>query len=287
MQSMTAYSKIIENNIEVEIATYNSRGLDCHFFMPKEYTFLKDKIQKIISKKLNRGRVDIRIFIKRELSDNFAINLDTNKLKIYKKALSDIDKVLNTKTKLTASFIFKHSKIIDEELSFNVDEEFEEIQKIIEKALTKLCAMRKKEGTFLSKDISKRLKIIENYLKKIEERAPKLIEIYKEKLIKKLDKHLDKKFEIDQNRLHQEILLFTDKIDITEEIVRAKSHLKQFKTIIKKTEPIGTKLNFLIQEFLREFNTIASKVSDDKTSHIVVDLKTELEKIREQVQNIE
>ena len=289
MKSMTAFSKAITNNkkylINVEIKTYNSKNIDYAFFVPKEYMFLKDKIQKIVSSKIKRGRVELRFFIERKFNEAYNFELDIKKLKAYKKAISKIDKLLGTKTNLSTSFLLKESKIIKENLK--IDEEFQIVEKTIFKAINELDKMRKKEGTFLSKDILKRLKFIETNINKIEKKLPPLLPKYKAKLKKRIEKFNIDKIKIDDNRLYQEILFFADKIDVTEEIVRVKSHIQQFKSILKENIPIGQKLTFLLQEFLREFNTITSKVTDDKITHIIVNLKTEIERIREQVQNIE
>ena len=171
---------------------------------------------------------------------------------------------------------------------FDCDAYWPKIKEAVDQAVNALVAMREAEGRNIVADFYKRLDLIEQNVLEIETRSPQVVEEYQAKLSERLDALLEsKKITADPDRVLQEVAIFADRVSITEEIVRLKSHIRQFRLILDATQPVGRKLDFLIQEFNREANTIASKANDFELAKIVVDVKAEIEKIREQVQNIE
>src|SRR5699024_3235531 len=261
---------------------------DISINMPKHITFLEDKIIKIIKKDIHRGKVFT--YISLEYVDDAQIDVEIDKplAKKYKEALEDLSKELDLGEDMSLDQIINIPDIIktkrrdvDEDLILN------SLTQALNIALDNIVKMRVIEGSELKKDILIKLSNIENYLRSIEERSPEVIIEYKNRLEEKISILLDDSIPLDEDRLNNEVAYFIDKSGIDEEIVRLGSHIKQFRSILEENTPIGRKLDFLIQELNREINTIGSKTNDKIISQYVVDLKFELEKIREQVQNIE
>ncbi|MBF0230764.1 MAG: YicC family protein [Desulfamplus sp.] len=321
IKSMTAYSEAShnENSIQcnVEIRSYNSKNLDIALYLPRAFNRYEDAIKKLIAAKLSRGRIEIRVVIEDQSDDCAMFQVDIPRALSYYKALLQLKEQLNSQFPLDSGFSTDSGITIQQILEGkdmikpaekSQDNDiliWETIVKSVDSALNNLEAMRKNEGENLSKDLLDRLNYIETGLLKVEEEASLMPAIYRDRLMDRIkfligtskdkvntDNITDKKIEdfehlIDPVRLAQEVAILADKSDISEEIVRARSHISLFRDIIKSDEAGGRKLNFLIQEFNREFNTMGSKSGKAELSHIVVDLKSELEKIREQIQNIE
>lgn len=292
VKSMTGYGKgEYENELykfTIEIKSLNHRYNDISINMPKHITFLEDKIIKIIKKDIHRGKVFT--YISLEYVDDAQIDVEIDKplAKKYKEALEDLSKELDLGEDMSLDQIINIPDIIktkrrdvDEDLILN------SLTQALNIALDNIVKMRVIEGSELKKDILIKLSNIENYLRSIEERSPEVIIEYKNRLEEKISILLDDSIPLDEDRLNNEVAYFIDKSGIDEEIVRLGSHIKQFRSILEENTPIGRKLDFLIQELNREINTIGSKTNDKIISQYVVDLKFELEKIREQVQNIE
>jgi len=276
------------HNFSVEIKTVNHRYNDIMIKMPKHLNYLEENIKKYIKKYINRGRVEVYINVEYVSESPIDVSIDVPLAKSYKSALESLIEELNIEYKvglediLTLNDVVKtERKDIDKDIVWNC------LTKALDIALDSVKAMRIEEGIALKKDIECQLNTMNHMILEIEKRAPFVVKEYKEKLQQRIKELIDEEHDLDDERLNYEVALFADKSDINEEIVRFKSHMKQFLQSLEYDEPIGRKLDFLIQEMNREINTIGSKASDLYITNYVVDIKSELEKIREQVQNIE
>ncbi len=292
INSMTAYSEaaLTQNDIraEVEIRSYNSKNLDVALYLPPFCRRFEDGVKKIAAEHLSRGRVEIRISVRDESQASTGFVVDEQRALAYFKALS----VLKTRLALDADItldqvIAGRDMILDEEKEPDFDLVWQVVSATVTEALALLKTMRAVEGENLVRDLEARMAFIETELATIEADALEIPEIYRQRLMERLARLTAGVETLDPVRLSQEVAILADKSDISEEIVRVYSHINQFREILASNEPAGRKLNFLIQEFNREFNTMGSKSSQAELSHRVVNLKSELEKIREQVQNIE
>lgn len=292
INSMTAYSEaaFTENDIsaEVEIRSYNSKNLDVALYLPPFCRRFEDGVKKMVAERLSRGRVEIRISVKDESQASTGFAVDEQRALAYFKALSALKNCLALDADITLDQVIAgRDMILDEEREPDFDLVWQVISATVVEALAQLEAMRAVEGENLVTDLEARMAFIETELATIAANAHEIPEIYRQRLMERLSRLTAGVETLDPVRLSQEVAILADKSDISEEIVRAHSHIKQFRKILASNEPAGRKLNFLIQEFNREFNTMGSKSSQAQLSHRVVNLKSELEKIREQVQNIE
>ncbi len=292
INSMTAFSQV--SNIydtftaDVTIRSYNSRHLDINYSCPESCQVFEEDIKKIISKTHARGRIEIRLSIKEDVKDLDLYEVDTAKTASYYLALKTIKEDLKLEADISMTDILTARNVITpSKRQWDLKNLWKAIEPSIKTASINLGIMRKEEGENLYSDLSKRMTFIEDNLKHIEKDAAAIPKAYKKRLMERISFLTSDTEVIDPVRISQEAAILADKSDVSEEIVRLHSHIKQFKTILDSDESQGRKLNFLIQEFNREFNTIGSKAGNASLSHIVVDLKSELEKIREQVQNIE
>lgn len=293
VKSMTGFGRAASEEgrdkvFSVEIKSVNHRYLDINTRMPKAMIPLEEKIRRKIKEYLNRGKVDLFINYKNYgKSDSIAtLNLDFAKtyvgaLKVLKNEFSDL------KDDLSLSLVSRHPEVISiEEKEESLDEIWEEISNLLDISLKAMLEMREFEGDKLKEDIILKSNEIENLVSKIEEKSTVIVENYKLRLEDRLADILGK-VEVDENRLAMEVAIFADKVAIDEEITRLKSHIKHLRETLELSEPIGRKLDFIMQEMNREANTIASKSTDLDITNNVIDIKNTLEKIREQVQNIE
>ena len=215
------------------------------------------------------------------------INVDMGLAKAYGKALHDIKQELGLLAPITPAEIAGYQDVLRvEEAQQNLDEAEPVIMEAFDMALKNLVAMREAEGANIQVDLLKRIEILEGFVEQLAVLAPEIVANYRQRLEKVLNEYLNTQ-EIDEARIIQETALYTDKVNYTEEIVRLRSHFAQFREIISADEPVGRKIDFLIQEMNREINTVASKANSAGAAQIVVDVKSEIEKIREQIQNIE
>lgn len=289
---MTGYGKgEYENELYrfiIEIKSVNHRYNDIGIRMPRHIAYLEDNIKRAIKEKISRGKVDV--FINLEYVEESAIDVkvDIPLAKSYKSALDNLINALNLKDEVRLNNILGMSDVIKAEKK-DIDENLIThcLENALDIALENITQMRLKEGQELKKDILIKIETIEKNINLIEERAPFVVIEYKEKLSERIKELLKDSIELDEDKLGNEIAFFADRSSIDEEIVRLKSHTKQFISILNEEGSIGRKLDFLIQELNREINTIGSKANDILISSHVVNLKAELEKIREQVQNIE
>lgn len=291
LKSMTGYGRsqqtIDGRDILVEIKAVNHRYFEFNTRIPRAYAYLEDKMKALVSSSVSRGKVDVSINIFTVEGKDAEVQVNLELARGYVNALRSIKDELNLLDNLSLSSISRFSDIFlvtkteeDEEVIWN------EVKQVAQEALDKFIEMRVIEGERLYADIQSRLNLIEEYVTKIEELAPKTVADYKERLYAKLNDILENK-NIDEQRVLTEVALFAEKIAVDEETVRLRSHLKQFNTLIQSKEPVGRKLDFLVQEINREVNTIGSKCQDLAVTSIVVEMKSEIEKIREQIQNVE
>lgn len=298
LKSMTGFGRgqyEDENfSVTVEMKTVNHRYNEVAIRLPRFLNPLEDKIRKTILKTVNRGRIDVFINADYTSSENCTLKVDKNLAAAYHRALQEVGSAIGLEelTLNSAQEVMYLSRCQDvinvKEGFFDVETVWPKVEQAVAEALKNLVAMRETEGGNIYGDFIHRADLIAEKLTQIEARSPMVVEEYQAKLTDRLNNLLaDHNITVEPERLLQEVAIFADRASITEEIVRLKSHIKQFKNIINSDQPVGRKLDFLIQEFNREANTIASKANDYTLAQIVVEIKAEIEKIREQIQNIE
>ena len=271
----------------VEMKSVNSRYLDVNIRMPKSIISLEEEIRKMISNSLNRGKVDVFINIKNYNEGAGVPKVDINLAQGYLQCLKEIEEKLNIKNDISVMQIARFPEVITMiEEEDKIDEIWEELKPLISSSLDMMINMREVEGEKLKEDILIKINQIEDLVSKVEEFADSILKVFKQKLEERL-KDLLGNVEVDENRIATEVCILADKATVDEEIIRLNSHINQVRETLKLNEPIGRKLDFIVQEMNRETNTIGSKSSDIKMTNIVIDIKNILEKIREQVQNIE
>ncbi len=292
INSMTGFgSAVISSKVgklTLEITTFNKRFLEINILLPEIFNFMEIAIRKYIAKKIIRGQVLAKFEFFPSEKNVFSLLPNANYLKSVKKALEKLSKDLKYKRdEITFEFLLSQTKYFPEEKIKDVTILKKMIFCTMKKALDSVVQMRKKEGKIIETDLIKRIFVIKKQLTFIEKKAPVTKQNFEKKLqLKFRDIFIDKK-DI-EDRILKEVAIFADKIDITEEIVRLDAHLKEFLLLLKtKRGAAGRKLEFLLQECLRETNTITSKASDAKISKAAVEIKDEIEKIKEQLQNIE
>ena len=289
MLSMTGYGRAeyAENgiNLVVEIRSVNNRNLDFNCKTPRMFMALEDVIRKTVQSHVKRGRVDLFVNFSDTREKTSAVEIDLNKANAYVEASKTIAEKFGLENDFSVSMIMKSPDVIIDGATPDATE-FEDIVKTtVENACIKLNQMRKIEGEKLVFDMLSRMDTISNLAEKITERAPLVAKEYKDKLKNRIEEFL-KDVKYDETRLLNEVAFYTDKVNIDEELTRLKSHVSQFKKIINSEES-GKKLDFLMQEFNRETNTICSKSNDIEVTRFALELKNEIEKVREQVQNLE
>lgn len=271
----------------IEMKSVNNRYLDLNIRMPKFMILLEEEIRKIINTRLNRGKVDVFINYKSYDKASAMPKLNLEVAKGYYNCLNELQKEFNIENDITVSKLANFPEVLTlEEKEENLDEVLEEIKPLIETSLDKMLEMRIREGEKLKEDILIKLDAIEEKVKIIENFAEDLPKTYKQKLEERLSE-LTKGLNVDEERIAVEVAIFADKVAIDEEVIRLKSHIGQMRKTLNLEEPVGRKLDFIVQEMNRETNTIGSKANDINITNIVIDIKNLIEKIREQVQNIE
>ena len=292
IKSMTGYAgtdiSTDKLTMTLEIRGYNSRHLDIALKISSRYAMLEEKIKKAISEKAARGRVEIKLSIQEtlETADIFRIN-ETMALAYYD-VLARLKATCRLNEDISLALLTAKNGIIETaEPGVHPDEIWPLIEETLYAGLAEFDAMKQNEGASLAADLNERLAFIENAIHAIETKTGDLLAVYQEKLQTRITALTQGVIDIDAARIAQEAAFIVDRSDISEELVRAVSHLKQFRQLMASPEPAGRPLNFLLQEFNREFNTMGSKAGDAEVAHTIVAVKTELEKIREQIQNIE
>lgn len=292
IKSMTAYATAQYSThqlaVSAEIRSYNSRYFDLVLRIPSGYQSLEEKIKEYISGHVIRGRVEIKIQIEMDAADANGFEIDHAKAQSFYAALNQLKDAFGIKSEISMDLFLSPGGIIKPaDIAMDTEAVWPSIRDCLQHALEELDAMRKREGDFIAQDLLKRLAHINLQLEQIRAESTGLLDMYQQRLKERISALTGDIVEIDPGRIAQEAAILADRSDISEEIVRAESHLKQFLHMMKSDEPAGRKLNFLLQELHREFNTMGSKIGNAEISHRIIDVKSELEKIREQIQNIE
>ena len=293
--SMTGcgYARVVGSDsiITVEIKSVNSRYLDLNIKMPRMYSRTEEKIKALVSKYTTRGKIDI--YVSSEAlpgSEDAFITLDEAYLTNYLACLRTLNEKYGLKDDISVMTVAQNRDVFTTAKStdYTVEELWERIEGAVTSALEDFSGMKKTEGKKLGEDILSKLSVISSFVDVIEKAAPAVVDEYSKRIHERVQEVLDGK-DVDETRIIQEVAIFADRVAIDEELVRLRSHIGQFTKIITETgdEPCGRKLDFLLQEINREINTTGSKCNNADIAKVVVDAKSEVEKIREQVQNIE
>ncbi|HHW30203.1 MAG TPA: YicC family protein [Clostridiaceae bacterium] len=291
IRSMTGFGRCIYQQdgreFQVEIKTVNHRYTDIFIKMPRNIMFLEDKVRDLISKNLSRGKIDVYILYKSLTETSKLIFLDEAVAASYMEAVKKLRDKYGLKDDISVSLISQFPEVFRVE---NVQEDEEAIwsvlQVAVQNALDALIKMREQEGETLKKDLIQKAESLESTIDRITLRAPEVVKEYKIKLENRIKELLEQQT-IDESRIATEVAFFADRCSIDEELVRLRSHMHQFVDTLNMEQPVGRKLDFLIQEINREVNTIGSKANDLEITKNIIELKSEIEKMREQVQNIE
>lgn len=291
LKSMTGYGraqKILSGrDILVEIRSVNHRYYEYSSRIPRTYNYIDEKLKALLKNSISRGKVDISVSINNIEGRDTEIAINKGVAEGYLNALRSVSAELNVDDDLTLSKLIKLPDIFNVQKTPDDEEQvWNDVAEVAGEALQKFVAMRETEGEKLRSDVLAKARLISEMVSKVEELSPLTVEAYREKLFRKLSEVLEGK-DIDQQRIVTEAAIFSEKIAVDEETVRLKSHISQLEEMLDSGEAIGRKLDFIVQEMNRETNTIGSKAQDLNITKIVVDMKAELEKIREQIQNIE
>jgi len=289
VKSMTGYGKgeglTSLGKIQVEVRSLNHRFLDLNIKVPRYLMVFESKIRELVTQYVKRGKVDLFLRVDHSEKGPFKIKIDWKLLESYFQAFKEVKARYKIKGEISFSDLIDIGLIFFEEPEIT-EETWEEIGPIIKRALVELIERRTFEGERILQEIRERLGIIESLIIQIEERASELPEYYRQKLLERIS-NLCKGLELDEKRLEQEVAFLVEKSDIREEIVRLKSHVQSFREELQKEGAIGKALDFLLQEMNREANTIASKSSEFSIIKNALKIREEVEKLREQVQNVE
>ena len=291
VKSMTGYGRARETlngrDITVEVRSVNNRYLDCTVKVPRTYIFVEDAVKSRVQKAVSRGKVDVFITIDATAADETVVAVNEPLARGYYEALTKLREMFALEGEFSAATLAKFPDVLT---VTKAEEDLEsvagDICAVLDGALEAYNTMRTAEGAKLCEDIDGRVTTIETVVGKVEERSPQTVAAYREKLLARMQEVLQSTT-VDESRILTEAAIFADKIAVDEETVRLRSHIAQLRTMLRSEQPVGRKLDFLIQEVNRECNTIGSKCNDLTIAQDVVNMKAEVEKIREQVQNIE
>ncbi len=291
IKSMTGYGRYEyadeARKIVIDMKSVNQRFCDVNVKVPRAYGYLEDKIKEYVSSSISRGKVDVFVYIENYSSENKLITLDKALCDNYYSLVSQIKEEYGLKDDITLSNLLRFQDIfVVRQEEEDKDAAWEMMKKALVPATEDFINSRVREGERMLLDLKEKADNIRELVKKVEERAPGIVKDYAEKLRERM-KELLGDTSIDEGRLLNEVGIMADRVCIAEELVRLKSHLVELDKILALNEPVGRKLDFLIQEVNREINTIGSKSNDIEAARLVVDMKSEVEKMREQIQNIE
>lgn len=291
IKSMTGFGRFeileAERKVTVEMKGVNHRYLDVNIRMPKKLNFFESSIRNLLKQYASRGKIDIFITYEDMTETQVVLKYNETLAREYMGYYKKMEETFGLENDVKVSTLARCPEVITmEEQAADEEELWNVLKKALEGAFTQFVETRTAEGEQLKKDLIEKLDGMESYVEQIEERSPKIVAEYREKIEEKV-KELLADTQIDENRIAQEVVLFADKICTDEETVRLKSHIRHMKETLKTSEGIGRKLDFIAQEMNREANTILSKANDLETSNLAIELKTEVEKVREQIQNIE
>ena len=291
VKSMTGYGRARETlngrDITVEVRSVNNRYLDCTVKMPRTYIFAEDAIKARVQKAISRGKVDVFVSIDTSGADVSVVTVNEALARSYYDALRQLKTSLQLEGEITPMALAKFPDVLSvSKAEEDLESVAADICQVLDEALCAYNEMRAVEGVRLAEDIAGRVTTIESVVTKVEERSPQTVAEYRARLTNKMNEVLQSTT-IDESRILTEAAIFADKVAVDEETVRLRSHIAQLRSMLQGAEPVGRKLDFLIQEVNRECNTIGSKCNDLTIAQDVVNMKAEVEKIREQVQNIE
>jgi uncharacterized protein (TIGR00255 family) len=291
LKSMTGFGRAEGNTslgkMVVESRSVNHRYCDINTKLPKRLNPFENRIKEMVRSQVSRGRIDITFRLDNLGEEKIQLSVDFDLAQQYYRVLQNLKEKLQLKDEVTLNLLAGAKDLITtKEESSDIEPYWQEVFPILKQSLKYMDDMKRWEGESLTKDLQQRLKYIAQQLQMIKQQFPSRLKATLARLHDRLRSLLDG-IEMDPIRFQQEIALLTERTDITEEIVRAESHLSQFSTLLEGNEPVGRKMDFLLQEIHRETNTISAKVNDAEVSQRIVEIKSELEKIREQVQNIE
>ena len=291
IKSMTGYGSAkgtVEGlEIRVELKSVNNRYLDVSVRLPRSYLFAEEMVKSLVQKHISRGKVDVFVNVDSSDAGDMSVKINEGLLKGYVEAIRHIAAEYGLEDDLTAQSVSRFPDVLTvEKVDLDAEAISAGMEQIVEEALRDFDAMRAREGEKLRDDVLSRLETIRDLVAQVEAKAPETIAAYRRRLEQKMFEVLTSSG-IDENRILAEVAIFADHIAVDEETVRLKSHMSQLTGMINGNSPTGRKIDFLIQEFNREANTIGSKCQNSEIAHVVVDLKSEIEKIREQIQNIE
>lgn len=291
IKSMTGFGRAEavtpERKITVELKSVNHRYLDLNIKMPKKLAFLEGNIRSLMKEYMQRGKVDVFITCEDYTLNRVALKYNRELAKEYLGYLNEMAEEFGLENDVRVSTLSRYPEVLTmEEQSVDEEQLWSSLEGPLREACTKFVETRTREGENLKKDLIEKLHGLDEKVQLVEERTPEVVQAYREKLEAKVHELLEDS-QIDENRIAAEVVLFSDKICNDEETVRLRSHIKGMEKILSESEGIGRKLDFMAQEMNREANTILSKSNDLTVSNVAIDLKTEIEKIREQIQNIE
>lgn len=289
--SMTGYGRaqqlIDGRDITVEMKSVNHRFFEFSPRISRSYAYLEDNLKSLVYSKISRGKIDLSLTVLTVDGSSAKVEINHALAGSYLQALRGLGEGLGLKDDVTLTGLARFNDIfIVRKAEDDEDAVWDAVSKVAGLALEKFVEMRAAEGEKLKADILSRLASIENYVREVEALSPKTVEDYRARLTAKITEVLEQK-QLDESRILTEAAIFAEKIAVAEETVRLKSHIEQFRKILAKGDAVGRKLDFLVQELNREANTIGSKAQDIEIARIVVEIKSDIEKIREQIQNIE
>lgn len=291
MHSMTGYGKGVSKRdgktITIEIKTVNHRFLDCNIKLPRNFLFVEDRVKKAVSSAISRGHVDLYLTYEQSSTDEGAYTVDLELASNYLTAVRQLENGTGLANDVTLSTLLRVGDIVTRQQSVEDEDLLAEMTlEAASEALVNLKVMREKEGQSQKADIASKLGTIEACLDRIKEFAPKVVEDYRELLNARIAEVVEPSL-VDKQRLATEVALYADHCAIDEEITRLSTHISNMRSLLEATEPVGRKMDFLVQEFNRETNTIGSKANDMRITKEVLAIKNEIEKMREQAANIE
>lgn len=289
--SMTGYGNakgfVEGQEITVELKSVNNRYLDCSVRLPRNFLFAEDTVKQAVSAGVSRGKVDVFVSAQASQDSGTVVSVNEELARGYRDAVARIAETLGLESGLNAFSLARFPDVLTvERRELDKDKAAAALSEITAKAVEEFNAMREREGERLRRDMLGKLETIEGLVSVVEERSPQTVKEYRERLEARLRDILADR-SLDEQRVITEAAIFADRTAVDEETVRLRSHIAQFRTMLEEGSPIGRKMDFLVQEFNRESNTIGSKCSDASLAKVVVDLKSEIEKIREQLQNVE
>lgn len=271
----------------VEAASVNRKQSEVVIHLPRAYAELETSIRKTVLQHISRGRVNISIHLDKPNGANEAIRINTDRARALEAAFTELSDAIDRHIKPSSTDFLRTPEILQfDEQAIEADKALEAINPALESALQQMIAMRAQEGKHLLDDIEARISILENITHQTTGHAPTVLTKQRDNLHRRLNES-ELEIDLDDERIIKEIAFFADRCDISEEITRLNSHFEKFREYLASDEPVGRPLDFLCQELNREFNTIGSKANDATLAQLIVNAKTELEKIREQVQNVE